>query len=1333
MFEVVWEKNARDVFAEVLKYWVKHNKSNCYSIKIFEEVLNRYNFANINQSIYNTTMKQTVKQFLFLFMLSIFCSPLWAQNNWDGAWNDVSITQINREEAHTLAIPFASEEDVIHKSIEESPYFLSLNGTWKFMWVPDPETKPEGFQENNFDTSEWDDITVPSVWQLYGVRNGKKWDQPLYVNVRYPFTYDEDYSVMADRPQEWTYNNDMKNPVGSYKRDFSLPADWEKRDIYVRFNGAGPGYYLWVNGKQVGYSEDSYLPSEFNITPYVKPGKNTISVQIYRFTSGSFLECQDFWRFSGINRDVFLWSAPKTQIRDYFFRTDLDDEYRDAKVTLDIELTGKKLKRGNITAKLVDSNLQVVAESEISNPVLGVNTIEMEVDNPDKWSAETPNLYNLILTLNDGKNTIDIRGGKVGFKEVGIGSRGELLINGKRMVFHGVNRHDHSQIGGRTVTKEEMENDVKTMKRLNINAVRTSHYPNNPYFYELCNKYGLYVLAEANVETHANMGLSSVELFRKPMVERNHNHVKWMRNNVSIFMWSYGNESGGGNNFESVEKAIKALDNTRLTHYEGNSEWSDVSSTMYGNYDHIKFIGESRLNETSPRPHIQCENSHAMGNAMGNVREMFNLYEKYPSLTGEFIWDWKDQSLLMPIPGATNEFFWAYGGDFNDHPNDGTFCTNGLIFADFTLSAKSYNTKKIYQPIDFSLNEDGTAFLLKSKLDFKSTEDLAIYYTLLEDGKKIKTEKLDVVLLPGEIKEVVINENALMTKKDAEYFIRFNVYQKEARWWAEAGYEVATEQLQLQDAVKPTYEIPATGGLSFTENGDEIKISGNTFEALFSKKEGTLVSYISNDRQLISSPLALNLFRLPTENDVAQSGGWDEMGIRELTVDAGSWDVNVSDAGSYADLQITNRYNAKGSNIYRVDFAFKVLSDGTIFVNTFFEPKLKMSVLPRIGYRLEMPENFEQLTWFGRGPWESYADRKEAALEGVYNSTVTDQWERYVLPQETGNKEDVRWMSITADDGVGLLFVAPERMSASATHYCPEDIYQNRNNRKRHPHEVPFTERTIVNLDAVMRGLGNASCGPDVMDQYELRAESTPFQFIIMPITAAMDNNRLSEKARVESPVCQPVVISQEKDGLIRMTTATSDGNIYYSVNESPFTLFTTPFALPEGGNIKAYSSAEGLHKSITTEVDLLMFIDKSEWKVIDYSSQAAGDEAYKAIDNDETTKWHTPYNRPEPRHPHTIAVDMHETYLVEEFIYTPRTDGLNGNIRDFDLYLSNDPDNWGDPVVSGRFERGPSTKRVKLEEGISARYFKLVAKSEVNGRAWTSAAELGIVASSKE
>lgn len=1266
---------------------------------------------------------------LSLWVLSSFCLSLGAQDKWEKAWDDVTVTQINREEAHTLAIPFASEGEVYAKSIEESPYYLSLNGIWKFKWAKDPAAKPVGFQEPGFNTSDWDDIRVPAVWQLYGVQNGKNWDKPLYVNTRYPFTYDKDYSVMADRNERMTYNNEMKNPVGSYRREFTFPADWKGRDIYVRFNGAGPGYYLWVNGKQVGYSEDSYLPSEFNITPYVQEGKNSISVQIYRFTSGSFLECQDYWRFSGISRDVFLWSAPTTQIRDYFFQTDLDAQYKDAKVKIDVELTGKALTSGKLTAKILDKSQKVVAQKELTSAKVGMNTLEMDVVNPDKWSAEIPNLYTLVLTLQEGNRNLDIRGGKVGFKEVGIGPKGELLINGQRMVFHGVNRHDFSEVGGRSLTKAEMEMDIKTMKRLNINAVRTSHYPNNPYFYDLCNTYGLYVLAEANVETHGNTGLSGVELFRKPMVERNHNHVKWMRNQVAIFMWSYGNESGGGNNFEYVEKAIKALDKTRLTHYEGNSRWSDVSSTMYANIDNIKRIGEERLKETNPRPHIQCENSHAMGNAMGNVREFFDLYEKYPSLTGEFIWDWKDQGLKMPVPGKPGQFFWAYGGDFGDNPNDGSFCTNGVIFADFGLSAKSYNTKKIYQPIVFAMKEDGKTLVMKSKLAFKSTADLAISYVILEDGKEVGSGSFDTVLQPGESRDVAMESIIKMPKKEAEYFIRLSAKQKGATWWAEAGYEVASEQIALKRAEKPLYRLPEGGKLTVKESADAITVAGTNFEAVFSKEAGTLSRYTYNGKQLVASPLALNLFRLPTENDKAQAGSWDNMGIKDLTVQAGSWSIGKTGSDALVDLSITNRYSAKGPNQYTVKMAYKVASDGTLFVDAIFLPDAKGAILPRIGYRMEMPGSFEQLSWFGRGPWESYVDRKEACFEGVYSSTVTEQWERYVLPQESSNKEEVRWMSLTDASGAGLLIVAPQLMSASATHFRPEDFYTRWGVRAKHTYEVPFCENTVVSLNARMRGLGNASCGPDVIEKYELKAGNTLFQAIIMPLSEKMSTEKLSEKARVLSPVAMPVTMLQDKKGMITLSTSTPKGQIFYSVNQAAFTPYTAPFALPMGGHVEAYTRADGYMESAKSAVDFDLFIDKSAWEVVRVSSQANGDEGKNAIDGDINTKWHTSFGANEPRPPHEIVVDMKKSLKIEAFLYTGRSDGDNGMIRDFDLYLSNDPNVWGEPVVSSRFANTGAMQVIPVPGKPEARYFKLVAKSEVRNRAWACAMELGVKA----
>lgn len=1267
----------------------------------------------------------------FFFILSLLFSStfsLTAQNE----WNDVKITQLNRENACAIAIPFESENSLLTNSMEQSNYYLSLNGVWKFKWAADPSKKPAGFYEPAFNVSSWDDIDVPLNWQIYGVRNGKNWDKPLYVNTRYPFTYDNNYSVMADRPTDYTYNNNMKNPVGSYRREFTIPANWDGRDIFVRFNGAGPGYYLWVNGQQVGYSEDSLLPSEFKITDFVTTGTNVISVQVYRFTSGSFLECQDFWRFSGIHRDVFLWSAPKTQIRDYFFTSNLDNTYTNASVNIDVEISGVAITNSKITAKLLD-NGTAFATTELNSPQIGKNTISFQVNSPKKWSAEIPNLYDLVLTLEDGSShVIDIRGGKVGFKKVEIGSKGELLINGKRMIFHGVNRHDHSEINGRTVSKEEMERDVKTMKQLNINAVRTSHYPDSPYFYELCDKYGLYVLAEANVECHGNTGLSSVELFRKPMVERNQNHVKRFRNHVSIFIWSYGNESGNGNNFEYVEKAIKELDKTRLTHYEGNSQWSDVSSTMYASIDYIKSTGEQRLKESNPRPHIQCENSHAMGNAMGNVREFYELYEKYPALTGEFIWDWKDQGIKMPVPNKPNEYYWAYGGDFGDSPNDGSFCTNGVVFADNTFSAKSYSTKKIYQPIDFFAKEDKTTFILKNKRAFKSVDDLEIYYSILEDGKVIKKEKLDVTLNGGASTEITISALPETPKPEAEYFICFNAYQKEATWWAEKGYEVAGEQIKLKDACKPVAQINNAGTLSVNTTTDQITVSGTHFAAIFSKSKGTLIQYTYNGKQLINQALSLNVFRLPTENDKAQASNWDNLGLRALTVKAGTW--SIKENSNTVDLSIENTYTAKAPIAFNTQLLFKVASDGNIYVSSVVSPKVKNTILPRIGYRLEMPKDFEKLSWFGRGPWESYVDRKEACFEGVYNSTVTEQWEKYVLPQETGNKEDVRWMSLTDVSGDGLLFVAPQKMSASATHFRPEDIYRDRNNREKHPYQakLKFCENTVVSLNALMRGLGNASCGPDVLQQYELKANNTISNFIIMPVSGNLNNEQLSEKARIDFPISNPVEINRNQQAKIELKTTTPNARIFYSINNGNFQPYIGAFEFSTAGNIKSYCEADGFLASITTSADFNLFVDKSQWKVVSYSSQASGEEALKAIDGNENTIWHTRWGTNEPMHPHEIIVDMNKTYRVEVFNYTGRQDGENGRIKEYEIYFSNNPKIWGSPAAKGEFANTSALQSVIISSKPEARYFKLIAKSEANAKAWASASELGIEASAE-
>ncbi len=1274
---------------------------------------------------------------LFVGLLSVIATVASAQTMKE--WDDVGINSINRESAHTLSIPFANEDAVSENKMEQSPYYQSLNGVWKFRWVKDPSLRPKGFEAVGFNDAAWDNIDVPACWQVYGVRNNKNWDKPLYTNVNYPFSYDSNtYSVMAERPVWFTYNSSMKNPVGSYRRTFTVPAFWDGRDVYVRFNGAGHGYYVWVNGEFVGYAEDSYLPSEWNITDKLVKGENTIAVQVYRFTSGSFLEDQDYWRLTGIMRDVFLWSAPKTQIRDYFATTTLTSANKKATVKLTADIQGEALQNGTLTMKVMDGK-DVVGEKSLAVSSSGSNTLSLTMDNPRLWSAEEPNLYDLVLTLSDGDKVVDIRGNKLGVRQVSVLQNGALAINGKAIKFHGVDRHDFSNIGGRRVTYEETEKDLLLMKKLNINAVRTSHYPDNPYFYDICDRLGLYVLAEANVECHGNTGLSNVAKFKPAMVERNERHVLWMRNHSCICLWSFGNESGGGNNFEAVSKAIKALDTTRLTHYEGNSNWSDVTSTMYAGVGSIENIGRDRQNEANsgkkPRPHVQCENTHAMGNSMGNQREFYDLYEKYPALAGEFIWDWKDQGLQMPVPGKPNQTYWAYGGDFGDNPNDGNFCTNGVIFADYTYSAKALNVKKIYQPADFVMKDSIRGlFTIKNKMAFANLDRYAFSYEVLEDGIRVKDGTLDVSIAGGGSKSITLSD--LMpedAKEGAEYFVRFSVRQKEATEWAEAGYEVASEQFRIRKAIKKPVYASAPGELSLDETTTTYTIKGARFEASFSKTNGQLVSYTYDGMKMLTNNLKFNAFRVPTDNDGSHKTEWDNLGLRNLASKAGKWTVDKED--NAISLNVTNTYTANTTK-FTTEMSYRLLPDGAIIVNSIIDPEQKETVLPKMGYMFEMPEGFEQFAFYGRGPWENYRDRKESCHVGLYHSTVSDQWTGYVLPQENGNHEEVRFISITNDEGKGLMVVAPQLMSATVGHWRPKDIYTNRDNRKKHPYEVTFIKNNVVCVDAVTRGLGNNSCGPDVLPQYELKAARTTFGFIIMPVSEKLTDQQLVEKGRVENPQCQPVNVKYDK-GRISLSSTTDGATIYYSTDGGvTYNKYTTTFSFTKGGTIHTYCEKEGLAKSQVSVYTYDMYINKSTWTVYSVSSEQGGNEAAsKAIDGNSSTFWHTSYSGNTPSHPHTIIIDMKKSYNVTHFLYQARNDGnQNGRIAKYEVYFSNSPSSWpSTPDAKGTFANSGAEQAAKLTKMVSARYFKFVALSEVNGNAWASAAELGVRAMSDE
>ena len=1245
-------------------------------------------------------------------------------------WDNPLTTSVNRETAHTLAIPVASDAAVAQNDMTQSPWYQSLDGVWKFQWVGVPTNAKTEWCAKDFDDASWTNIDVPASWQVWGLNHGKSWDKPLYCNTSYPFSYNEStFSVMADRPSWFTYTGSKKNPVGTYRRTFTVPDTWKGRDVYVRFNSVGHGYYLWINGQRIGYSEDSYLPSEFKITDYLVDGENTIALQVYRFTSGSFLECQDYWRLTGIHRSCFLWSAPKSQIRDYFFTTDLDATYTNAKANVKVTVTGADVVNGGtIEARIIrDGSTIASASADVAADL----SLTMDVTAPDKWTAETPNLYDLVVTLKDAEgNVVDRRGSKVGFRKVEIRKNdGALLINGQRMVFHGVNRHDFSPINGRAITPEEIEQDILCMKRLNINAIRTSHYPNDPVFYDLCDKYGMYVLAEANVECHGNWNLSHKSQFKNAMVERSQNHVRWMRNHVCIFMWSFGNESGNGNNFQAVRTAIKELDKTRLTHYEGASDYADVSSTMYASYETISWIGQSQKN----RPHIQCENSHSMGNSMGNVREMFDLYEKYACLTGEFIWDFKDQGLLTK--SSNGKQYWAYGGDFGDNPNDGNFCINGLVHPDWSYTAKTYNTKKIYQPLEWAAVSGKTGtFRMKNKLAFLSSNTYDVSYTLMdEEGNVLGTGTISDDVAAGATKDVTIDLSAV-NDLDAtkEAFIYFSAKQREKTAWADAGYVVAEEKLPVKTATKPMKDLTfaTSEALVVDDASSVITVSGSNFTATFSKSKGTLAGYTYDGVELMSKALQLSAFRLPTDNDGSKKASWDGMGLRSLSSTGKGTETKVTKAadGKTVTVSMKSTYGS-GSNTFDVSLDFIVCADGTIMTNSFIRPQNTGAILPKLGFKLEMPKEMEQLAWFGRGPWDSYRDRKEACLPAIYESTVTDQYEEYILQQEHGTKQEVRWMSVTDSEGRGLLFAAPDQMAASAVHFRPEDNYTNKDTRKKHTYEFVSCSNTVVNLDAATRGLGNNSCGPDVMDKYELKAANTAFRFFLIPLKAGV---KAAEAARIDMPVCQPVSVERQTNGKLKMTTQTKNATIWYSIDGGEYQKYTAAISHNAACTVTAYSTLDGLMTSPMMSYDFPLFIDKSSWKVKSVDSYQGGNEAKYAIDGNTSTFWHTAWGSNEPKHPHTIVIDMATNYNVTAITYLSRQDGnQNGMVKAYEIYLSTDGQTWGS-AATGNFKNTTALQTAKLKKTTTARYIKFVAKSEINGNAWTSAAEIGIEATNE-
>ncbi|MFV0267460.1 MAG: glycoside hydrolase family 2 TIM barrel-domain containing protein [Draconibacterium sp.] len=1015
-------------------------------------------------------------------------------------WEDPTINDVNRLEPRASFIPFTATEQARTEDKWQSPLIQSLNGMWQFHLANNPAERPFWFFKNDFDTRSWDQIEVPSNWQMKG------YDYPIYTNVKYPHN---------TTPPLIT---DDYNPVGSYKRTFEIPANWKNKQVIAHFGAAGASLSLWVNEQYVGYSEDSKTPMEFDITPFLKSGKNTMAVEIFRWCDGSYLEDQDFWRLSGITRDVYLVARGNQALKNFRVGSNLDDAFKNGLFSLNIDM--KNDAELTVEATLSDKGTLI---KEFSETTSGTNVaFDAEIENVKQWSAEIPNLYELMITLRNKKGLVEVIRQEVGFRRVEI-KDGHLLVNGQYVYMKGVNLHEHNDKTGHVQDKATMLLDIKIMKENNINAVRTSHYPQPELWYDLCNKFGLYIIDEANIESHG-MGygpesLAKDTVWKAAHMFRTKNMFERDKNQPCIVTWSLGNEAGNGINFETTYDYLKSVDSTRTVQYERAEleRNTDIVCPMY-----MRIDGMIKYAESNPeRPLIQCEYAHAMGNSVGNLQDYWDVIEKYPALQGGFIWDWVDQGLLTT--NEKGEEYWAYGGDFGPEnvPSDGNFCNNGLVNPDRTVKPHLPEVKKVYQYIAFKA-EDLTSgkISIQNKYAFLNLSAFDFVWEVTGDGKMLDNGSLDEIDLEPGASQTSTIDYSLTPEPGVEYFLTLKAKLKKDWSLVKAGIELAAEQFELPVfepvAKMNVKDIPA---LELKDTDAEVYINGDGFSLSFDKKTGIVSSYKKGETELLTSGSVPNFWRAPIDNDFGnnlhkRSRVWRKAGENRKVVK-----TSVKKNGS-SEVQVEfvfDLVNDEGAKIASYNSTYTVYGTGDVVVNNHFKMTGKdLPEIVKMGMNLVMPRKFDQMSWLGRGPQESYCDRKTGAFVGLYSGSVADQYWAYLRPQENGNKTDVRWMTITDNEGNGLLFTGMPLLEVSAHHNIFEDFesMERTDGRQvegitvenRHTTDVQPRDLTSVNIDYRQMGVGgDNSWGAWTHDQYRLTAKEYSYSFRMTPLSKGDD------------------------------------------------------------------------------------------------------------------------------------------------------------------------------------------------------------------------------------
>ncbi|PWS28623.1 glycoside hydrolase family 2 [Pedobacter yonginense] len=1004
---------------------------------------------------------------------------------------------INKEPAHATLMPYANLKQALAANRQASTYSKSLNGMWKFNWVDWPQKRPVDFYKPAYNVSGWKEIKVPSNFQVEG------YGTPYYSNYNYIFQKDFP-KVMSTPPERFTAYKE-RNPVGSYRRDFTVPVAWKGRKVFISFDGVDAGFFIWVNGRKVGYSVNSRNVAEFELTKYLQSGKNTLAVEVYRFTSGSYLEDQDMWRLSGIFRNVTLWSTPQEHIRDFFVKTNFDSQFTNAEVTVTTKI--KNYGNTNTKPKTVEALLYngTVIVSGSSNkktiPALKPGEevsvdLKFKVAKPEKWTAETPKLYTTVVKLKEGSKDVEILSAKTGFRQIEIKGR-LFLVNGVPIKLKGVNRHENWPDVGHAVTEAQMIQDILLIKQANCNHVRTCHYSDDPRWYELCDEYGLYLVAEANVECHGAMNeFNDDPRIKAAIIDRNVANTENFKNHASVVIWSLGNENGsGGVNFRAALKAIKEIDPTRPTHYEGfgigKNNPADIDSQMYTD---VASLERHAKDEKLSKPFYLCEYAHAMFNSMGSVDIYNDLFDQYPSLLGGAIWEWQDQGIYNnrdPKHPIT-----AFGGGFGEYPNDQYFIHKGVVFSDRSLKPHYPELKHAYQWISIKAKDLKSGIVtIKNRYQFTNTAELAGKWELTENGETLSSGLFNSgSILPGKEKDIKIPYQCT-PKAGAEYFLRISFHLSTDQNWAKKGFEVASQQFELPISV-PQQTAALSGILSMTDSKDLIVVEGSNFQLEFDKSKGTFSKMEKNGKNLLQNnggPM-LHLWRAPhRKDDMWAYDDWMKKGLKSI-----SWVTNSVKATQLSNQLVEIKVNLTGTGKDKFtvhhNIVYTVNSMGLInAVNDvdFSDPKL---ILAKIGVRLFLKQDLDHFDYLGRGPMENYADRKSGFDIGHFFSSVNEQMTPYEKPMESGNHEDVRWANIKTTSGLGLSIKQGEDLfQVAALPYSDEEM-----ENIEYKIDLPKSKGTVLSISHKTLGVGSWGCGPKPLEPYMVYAKPTTFSYQIL-------------------------------------------------------------------------------------------------------------------------------------------------------------------------------------------------------------------------------------------